>query len=282
MSFRLNENFNNSIPFLQGYKYLKIPIMDKAGNPAWPEMFPIEKIHEMETIVGPRHFSAQMMLEYIAPERVHLDPGAIKFYDEDFDYIRARIGQNVISGVSFYWDPSSGHKKSDGSVCVLVYRDDKHRTAFVHDVLYMTVDENDIHPLATQCEMVINFMCKHKLNRIGIEINGIGNALPEILRDVANNKQIPINILKISNHTNKETRILNAIEPMLDTGRLYMHKKIQQTILLSEMLAWSPIGSKEHDDGLDAVSGALTMNPYPIHPSDIYQQSIKANTEFKI
>lgn len=282
MSVRLNENFNNAIPFLKGYKHLKIPIMDNAGNPAWPEMFPVEKIQELENIVGTRHFSAQMMLEYVTEDRIHLDPGAIHFYSDDFDYRYARIGQNVISGVGFYWDPSSGREKSDGSVCVLIYRDDKNRNVFVHDILYMTVDDDDIHPLATQCETVIDFMYKHKLNRIGIEINGIGNALPEILRRVAYDKQIPINILQISNYAKKETRILNAIEPMMTTGRLYMHEKIQHTMLLSEMLAWSPIGSIEHDDGLDALAGALVMSPQPIRPANNHQQFVKANTEFKI
>ena len=58
--------------------------MDDAGNPAWPEMFPIEKINELADIVGPRHFSAQMMLEYVAQERVQLDPGAVSFYADKF------------------------------------------------------------------------------------------------------------------------------------------------------------------------------------------------------
>jgi phage terminase large subunit-like protein len=223
-----------------------------------------------------------MMLEYVSEERVRLDPGAVHFYDEDFDRQNVRIGEHNITGVCCYWDPSSGHKNSDGSVCVLVYKDDKHKTAFVHDIMYMTVYDEDIHPLATQCESILCFMQKHKLTRIGIEINGIGNALPEILRQVAKEKQLNINILPISNHTKKETRILNALEPMLATGRLYMHNKIKQTMLLSEMLAWSPVGSIEHDDGLDAIAGSLSMMPCPIHPFITCKQSIKANTEFTI
>ena len=144
------------------------------------------------------------------------------------------------------------------------------------------VDDNDLHPLATQCESVLNFMHKHKINRIGIEINGIGNALPEILRRVANTRQMSINIIQISNHIKKETRILNAVEPMLNTGRLFVHSRIKQTMLLSEMLAWSPIGSTEHDDGLDAIAGALAMNPIPIRPLTNHNNILKANTEFKI
>jgi len=267
---------------LRGYKHLKIPIIDSAGNPTWPELFPLEKIHELEMIVGPRHFSAQMMLEYVATERAHLDPGAINFYCEDFDSRFARIGEHEISGVSLYWDPSSGRAKSDGSVCALVYRDDKNSTVFVHDMLYTRVLDDELYPLANQCENVLAFMGKYGLNRIGIEINGIGNALPEIIRNTAIKKHMPINIVQIANHTKKEIRILNAIEPVLTTGRLYMHEKVKQTMLLSEMLAWTPMGSNEHDDGLDALAGALAMNPCPIRAINQRNQIIHANTNFNL
>ncbi|MBR5904094.1 MAG: hypothetical protein IKZ49_01005 [Alphaproteobacteria bacterium] len=282
MSFRLNENFNNSIPFLIGYKQLKIPIVDNGGNPAWPEIFPIEKIREIETAVGPRHFSAQMMLEYEMEEKIHLDPGSLRFYTDNFDFYTNRIGEHLISGVSVYWDPSSGRGKSDGSVCALVYKDDKNKTAFIHDVVYIRVQDDDLYPLASQCDFILDFLSKNNVNRIGIEINGLGNALPEIMRKVAINRNFPINIIQISNHTKKEQRILNAIEPMLNTGRLFMNEKIKQTMLLSEMLAWSPIGSVEHDDGLDAVAGALNMMPTPTKPINNHNRIIKANTDFKI
>ena len=245
-------------------------------------MFPLEKIHELETMVGRRHFSAQMLLEYIAEERVHLDPGAINFYDEEFDKRFCKIGDHRISGVSFYWDPSVGRNNSDGSVCVLVYRDDKNRDIFVHDILYISVPDDDLYPLANQCKTVLDFMKKHFLIRIGIEINGLGNALPEIIRTEAQQEQMLINIIQISNHIKKETRILNAIEPMLTTGHFYMHEKIKKTMLLSEMLAWTPIGSVEHDDGLDALAGALTMEPWPTRPLGQRTSLIKAKTDFSL
>ena len=263
-------------------KQLKIPIIDNNGFSAWPEMFPIEKIHELERIVGPRHFSAQMILEYVAEERIHLDPGAIHFYQDDFDNRSARIGDHVITSASVYWDPSSGRNMADGSVCVLIYRDDKNMTVFVHDILYISVDDSDIHPLATQCEIILDFLQKHKINRIGIETNGIGNALPEIIKRTAGARNVSVNIVPIVNHTKKETRILNAVEPLLSTGRLFMHIRIKQTMLLSEMLAWTPIGSMEHDDGLDALAGALAMTSIPIRPIANHFGLIRANTEFKL
>jgi len=256
--------------------------MDNAGNPAWPEMFPIKKINELRDIVGERHFSGQMMLEYVAQERVCLDPGAINFYDEDFDIRTSRIGENNITGVAFYWDPSTARQNHDGSVCVLIYRDDKNRNIFVHDIVYMVVSEDDMHPLSNQCESVISFMQQHHLNRIGIETNGIGNALPEIMRDIAQKRQVSINITQISNHVKKETRILNALEPLLSTGHLYMHEGIKQTMLLSEMLAFTPVGSKEHDDGLDALAGAVSMIPVPTRTLNKPTMQIRANTDFKV
>lgn len=256
--------------------------MDNAGNPAWPEMFPTEKIQELRNTVGPRHFSAQMMLDFVEAERIQLDPGALQFYENDLDNITLRIGEHKITGVSLYWDPSSGKAGHDGSVCALVYRDDKNRNAFIHDIIYMKVQDDDLYPLASQCDNVIDFMRKHNLYRIGIEVNGIGNALPEIMRQTAMQKHATLNIIQISNHTKKETRILNAIEPILNTGHLFMHNRIKQTMLLSEMLAWTPIGSVEHDDGLDAVAGALAMNPIPIRPLNKSFGQIKANTEFNL
>ena len=53
-------------------------------------------------------------------------------------------------------------------------------------------------------------------------------------------------------------------------------------MLLSEMLSWIPVGSREHDDGLDALAGALAMQPSPIRPMINHNGLIKANTEFKI
>lgn len=256
--------------------------MDNAGNPAWPELFPVEKISELENIVGPRHFSAQMMLEYIDEGRIQLDPGAVQFYLDEFDEHLCRIGEYNITGGNIYWDPSVGHNTSDGSVCVLIYRDDKNKNVFVHDIMYMLVPDENIHPLTTQCESVLGFMRKHNFNRLGIETNGIGNALPEIIRKIAVEQHMSINVMQIANHIKKETRILNNIEPILNTGHLFMHEKIKQTILLSEMLAWTPVGSAEHDDGLDAIAGAITMSPCSIRPVSNHIGLIKANTEFQI
>ena len=280
--FSIHQKFQFSTPFLKGYRQLKIPILDAGGSSAWPELFPIKKITELHEIVGPRHFSSQMMLEYTAEERVRLDPGALHFYDMNFDARNAKLGDNLITGVSVYWDPSGGRANSDNSVCALVYRDDKNRRAFIHDVRYLIVSDQDTHPMATQCEYVLEFMRSYNQRKIAIEVNGIGNALPEILLDTAKKQGTTVLVQKIINHQKKEERILGAIEPVLTTGRLYAHERIKTTPLLSEMLGWSPVGSGQSDDGLDAVAGALRLQPMPVRSLSKSLRPITAKTDFKL
>ena len=267
---------------MHGFKTLKIPIIDATGAPTWPEMFPLHAIMELQTTVGARHFASQMMLNPVSTERVRLDPGAMHFYNDDFNPQNAHIGDNVITGATIYWDPSLGHTKSDGSVCVMIYRDDKSHRIFIHDVLYLTVDDNDEHPMATQCERVLHFMARYNMNRICVETNGIGNALPEILRESARNTGFNIIVQNIVNNKRKSDRIIETLEPVLSTGRLYCASHVQSTPLLSEMIGWSPIGYTTHDDGIDAVAGAILATPVPIRPTGQVGRMYSANTNFKI
>jgi predicted phage terminase large subunit-like protein len=189
---------------------------------------------------------------------------------------------SLVTGHSLYWDPSGGRAKSDASVCVLVYRDDKNRRAFIHDVRYLTADDNDVHPLATQCAAVLDFMAAHNAKHIAIEVNGLGGALPEVLRDVAIKRGQSVIVQKVVNHQQKALRILDAIEPLLTTGRLFAHERIRMTPLCAEMLGWSPLATGGHDDGLDAIAGALRGQAIPVRPLGAAARPIMANTNFKI
>ena len=276
------KNFSFSTPFLRGYRELKIPIISPDGTPAWPEMFPAACLEELRQTVGARYFSAQMMLEFIAPDRAKLDPDALHLYNDDFNPHTARLGEHTVTGATVYWDPSTGRKNADGSVCILLYRDDKTKNLFIHDVAYLVVPDDEVHPLARQCEMVLCFMQRHGIYRICVETNGLGNALPEIMRDVCARRNVTVTIQKIINHQRKETRILDAIEPVLTAGRLHAHVRIQSTPLIAEMLGWTPVGTIGHDDGLDALAGAICAQPIPVRPLGRSAQIFSANTDFKI
>lgn len=282
MSVIVNKNFHFSTPFLLGYKKFYLPIILQNGNSAWPETFPIEKIEELRKNVGEHCFMAQMMLEFTPLEKIRLDPGKIQFYDDEFDYITGKIANWQITGAAIYWDPALGHKNTDSSVCALVFRDDKSHNIFLHDMLYMVVPNECPQPLTYQCDLVLDFLAKYKLHRIAVETNGLGNALPEILNDKIALRGGGITVQKVSNNSKKETRILNAIEPLLGAGRLFAHNRITKTPFISEMLGWVPVGGIGHDDGLDAISGAINCLPIPIRPIGASVHTFRANTNFKI
>ena len=272
-----------STPFLRGYKLLKIPIVNANGEPAWPELFPVSAIEQIRQTVGQRHFMSQMMLEFVSMERARLDPGGLHFYDEEFEPRNAKIGEHLITGITLYWDPSTGRRQCDNSACVLLYRDDKNRRAFIHDILYLTVPETEQFPLSHQCDMVLEFMYARNLRRISIETNGIGGGLPEIMRDCASRRNMNISVNRVQNSKSKSERILNAIEPLLSTGRLYAHTRTRNTPLISEMLGWTPVGAYgTHDDGLDAVAGAIAQTASPVRAIGTAIKTFSANINFSV
>ena len=245
-------------------------------------MFPISVIEDLRTTVGARYFASQMMLNPVPPERIRLDPGAMHFYDDEFNPNNAKIGDAIITGATVYWDPSMAGQNSDGSVCVIIYRDDKTRRIFIHDVMYMQIQDNDEHPMAHQCDEILNFLSRHNMRRICVETNGIGNTLPEILRDTASRRGFEIIVQRIVNNKRKSDRIIDTLEPILSTGRLYCASHVRATPLLVEMMGWSPNGYGTHDDGIDAVAGAISAAPVPVRPFGRTTQIYSANTKFKI
>ena len=265
-----------------GYKKFLLPILNPDGTSVWPEMFPVNKISEIRKTVGEHYFMSQMMLDFVPPENIRLDPGKIQIYDAEFNYLTGKIGEWTITGAAVYWDPSLGHKHTDASVCALIFRDDKAHNIFLHDLKYMIVPNEHPQPLTYQCDLVLDFLAKYNIRKIALEINGLGNALPEILGDKITQRGGGIYVQKISNNIKKESRILNAFEPLLGSGRMFAHTRIQQTPFMSEMLGWSPIGGIGHDDGLDAVAGAINILPIPVHPIGASVRPYHANTNFKI
>ena len=282
MSIIVNQKIHFSTPFLSGYEKFILPIQTPDGTATWPELFPPDKIADIRKNVGEHHFMSQMMLKFTPLERVRLDPGMIQFYDAEFNPRFAKIGDWPITGAAMYWDPSLGHKNTDASVCALIFRDDKSHNIFLHDIMYMTVPREHPQPLTYQCDMVLGFLHKYKLHRLSVETNGLGNALPEILGDKIAKLGGGIFIQRITNNSKKESRIMGALEPLLGAGRLHAHNRIKQTPFLAEMMGWSPVGGIDHDDGLDAVSGAINTTPIPIHPLGTTIRTITANTNFNI
>lgn len=281
-------------PFLNGFRSLKIPILDEDGKSAWLEKYSEREIEKMKIRTGPNRFASQMMLTPVNIAEGRLNPEKLKFYDAALDYTKEIntlfIGQKKIISASAWWDPAFGANKGDKSVLACLFTDEAGER-YLHHLEYIRLSGAEIDDEATaQCKVVAQICKRMMLPSLTIEINGIGRFLPNILRNELAKAHVPTRVREFSNFRPKDLRIIEAFDAIMAAERLHIHKSVLQTPFISEMREWRPGSSKGYDDGLDAVAGALDQEP--IRLSRIYGsgnfnwykggKAHKAKTDFKV
>ena len=116
--------------WLVGYRRLVVPLLDAAGESAWPERFPAPEIAALRSRVGPLRFARQMLLQPVAEAAARLDPALVVRYAEEPEYREAGgraqlslMGRRLVSGGGF-WDPAYGRPGAgDASVLAATYAD---------------------------------------------------------------------------------------------------------------------------------------------------------------
>lgn len=107
---------------------------------------------------------------------------------------------------------------------------------------------------------------RHKVNLIQIEGN-FGDGMFQKLLEPYVNKTYPCSIEEIKNHTQKEKRIIDTLEPVLNQHKLVIDTKVVEEDLKVEKPAYSLFyqmtritkekGALRHDDRLDALAMAV-------------------------
>lgn len=254
-------------PFLAGFERHVLPVWDANRVPAWPERFDIAHIERIRRRTGPAKFETQMMLRPVSLSAGRLDPDRLRVYDAEPAYREAAgrsaldLGGVRILSASCWWDPAfSG--AGDGSVVAIVYGGDDHNL-YLHRVAYLAVDPAGVLPEADQqCRAVADLVREHHLPGIRVETNGVGAFLPGLLRETLRKAGLAAAVVGAPSHIPKERRILEALDAPLAAGRLFAHRSVWATPLIREMREWRPgRDGRTHDDGLDAVAGAVSAEP---------------------
>ena len=251
--------------FLQDFKTLKRPILDQNGESAWIERYSEADIARMKRVTGPNKFSSQMMLEPRNISEGRLDFKKLKIYDEQLDYVRELqtlfLGQTKLVSASAFWDPAFGSTGGDNSVVAVIFCDEKGHYYLQH-IAYIKINDADENDEATQqCKIVAQIAKNFHLPSMTVETNGIGKFLPKMLRNELALVKSPCTLTQCHQSQNKDARILEAFDAILAAERLSIHKSVLKTPFMSEMQEWRPAVSRGHDDGLDAVAGALAQLP---------------------
>lgn len=282
--------------FLSDYNRYKQPMLNGDGLSVWPEQFNDEDVRDIQRQSGPNKFASQMMLEPINIIEGRLNPDLLVYYDDDLEYSEAQqriqlslLGNKLVS-CSAWWDPAFGSAKGDNSVLAIVFTDED-GVHYLHHIEYLKVECKEGEDEATwQCKKVASIISDLYVPSVTIEINGIGKFLPAILRRELGNKNIPCAVLEHSSHKPKHIRILEAFDAVMAAQSLAVHASVKKTLFLTEMMEWKPERKGGYDDGLDAVAGALSLEPvrlkrvYGTHKNSWQQgsQSYQADTDFKV
>ena len=280
--------------FLNGFKRLKIPVLDERGQSAWIERYSEQDISRMKRAAGPNKFASQMMLDPRNIAEGRLNPKHLKTYGEELDYtkeFRTRfLGQTKLVSASAFWDPAFGSAKGDHSVMAVLFSDAE-SNYYLHHIAYIkTIEGSEEDEATQQCKQIAAIAKAHYLPSITVETNGIGKFLPTMLRNELAKAHAPCKVQELHQKHNKDARIIEAFDSVLAAERLYIHKSVLQTPFITEMQEWRPGSNKGHDDGLDAVAGALAQTPDRLtrlhgkgHHEWMRVQGVhKADTEFKV
>ncbi len=280
--------------FLRDFERLKIPILDESGECAWPEKFSPYDLEKMKIHTGPNKFASQMMLKPVNISEGRLDPGLLQVYSHELDYVKELqalfLGSARLVGASAWWDPSFASARGDRSVVAAIYADDI-GNLYLHHLAYLeTSGLQETDEATWQCRQVAGVVRNNFLPSISVETNGIGKFLPAILRNEITKSKAPCVVKEMTSTRPKDIRILEAFDAILAAKRLFVHESVLQTPFMMEMQEWRPGTTRSHDDGLDAVAGALSQQP--IRLQRIYgsgqhtwmrnSKKHKANTDFKI
>ncbi len=256
-------------PFLGGFLRLCIPLLDGRGRSRWPERFTAEGIAEIRRRSGPAKFDSQMLLQPKNVDDIRLDPARLVRYDAPLE-LREANGESVLSlcgrrlvSASCWWDPAYGAPNiGDAAVVAAVFVDET-GTYWLHDIRYLNHDPAQRHEVdeATQlCRQVAAFAKELYLPSVTIETNGLGRFLPALLRRELQAQGLACPVLEHVSRSNKDQRILQALDPLLAAAALRAHATVWASPFIEEMREWRP-GRRSRDDGLDAVSGCLLAEP---------------------
>lgn len=246
--------------FLSGYQRLKLPVMDEQGKSIWPERYNDDDLARMKSRTGINKFTSQMLLEPVNIAEGRLNPADLVRYSGDLvhlrEYRRMDLNGNTLIACGAFWDPAFGG--GDGSVLAIVFTDDE-GSLWLHRVIYLDRANGDV--ATAQSRQVAEALRQFHVPSVSVETNGLGQFLPQILRRELARARVACAVRDHSNSTSKDERILEAFQTVMAARLLHVHESVFKTPFITEMQEWRPGVRRGHDDGLDAVAGALALQP---------------------
>lgn len=245
-------------------------LLDIYGRCEWPERFDraelMKRRRETRTV---GEWDSQYMLIARPFEQIRLDPNWIVPYESEPVIKTANAscamfldGAQIVSACCRV-DPASGKIGSDVSAVALVLQDSRGRY-YWHRSLALTGEISSVNDRGEvsggQLEQIADLVEKYQLPCVEVETNGIGMTVPSLLRAVLRRRGLAVGVRERHSSTNKERRILAGLEPVMRSGALSAHVSVLAQVT-EQLRDWSPAGSNQQDDHIDAASAAILSEP---------------------
>lgn len=269
----------------QDYQILKIPVDDSddltVGNPAnpdvvingfahdeaWIEMKMVEKswnwFQANYRLKAVKSYDTLFHMDLINVYGDNNDERACVTVEQDvlgqilqqYNYTHYIEGEEVRDMVAF-WDPAYGRRGRDDSVLCIVASTVKGDVYIPYMIKLEEVKTGD--SFDEQCDEVLAALSAYGLERVWVESNfsaELGSSLKR--RAKKKGQRIKLKEIYRTANQNKDKFIADNLDPLIRTGRLYVHYNVWHNTPFRGQLLDFPKSKK--DDFIDAPAGAIDV-----------------------
>jgi predicted phage terminase large subunit-like protein len=224
--------------------------MIKGTKVLWSGRYDYYNLMEMRLKEGESSFNSEMQNEPVNVRDCIFNIAGLRYWTDKYGtveefmrYMRERV--LIFIGC----DPSLGENADSGdysAIVVIAFDPEKG----VYYVLEVDVDRR--RPSDT-INRIIDYCKKYEVIKVGIEVNQFQALMADDLRRRADEENVRVSIVKVTNTSNKRMRI-ETLQPLFERERIRISRKHYALI---EELQYFPKG--KHDDALDALELAIRV-----------------------
>ena len=262
-----------------GVEFTRAPgcLVDFYAGCAWPDRFDraelLKRRRETRTI---NEWDSQYQLHSKPIHESRLDPERIKAYDmhprlETANRtVRMMLGSVQIVSGRAYWDPAKGKVGGDTSAFSLIL-DDSFGNHYWHVAQGLTGemaefdDSRNTKIIGGQVMQIAELVRRFNIVHVTVETNGLGAFMPKLLQRALKQEGLRCGVKEYTAKSNKNERILAALEPPMKSGVLWAHVDVLNGPMWDEMKDWNPAIKEQPDGYLDSGAGALLESPVRIN-----------------
>ncbi len=248
-------------------------LLDCYAGQAWPERFGQEELEKRRRKTRTiNEWDSQYQLHAKPVTQTRLDPDRMFEYDLEPELREANsqtalfLGNVRLVSAALHWDPASGKVKRDVSALGLVFSDATGRR-YVHRAIPLMGDVAEFGPdgktvIGGQVQTICDVVERYSLGRVKLESNGVGQFGRAVLQAALKQRGLHCGVKEEHTTGNKNKRILEALEPLLNTaGMLWAHTSVMDGPLYDQMRMYNPAFTDQEDDYLDVVASACAEVP---------------------